>query len=190
MYNSIKFGNIAVKYQADMYMIEDTYSPIKNPIYNEYVKGKLLKLKVDSSIVSFERYDPIEKRIYLKDEDGIRSCSESDFHEWVGRKDTDFVIGVPEPVMIDSKTGMPYTNIGTTTEFLYELVGYKRNLFKAIYVDYSKEDEVAIIMETRSDPHDYKILKFSKNDNGTYIIDCPPTLHLRGYYERQSETLE
>ena len=189
MYNSIKFGNIAVKYQPDMYMIEATYNPIKLPCYNEYTKGKQLKLKVDSSIVSFERYDPIERRIYLKYEDGIRSCSESDFHEWVGRKDTDFVIGVPEPVMIDSKTGMPYTNIGTTTEFLYEMVG-NRDLFKFAYVDYSKKDEVDIIMETKSDPHDYKILKFTKNDNGTYTIDYPPILHLRGYYERQSETLE
>ena len=184
MYDCIKFGNIAVKYQPDMYMIEATYNPVINPIYNEYVKGKQLKLKVDSSIVSFERYDPIERRIYLKYEDGIRSCSESEFHEWVGRKDTDFVIGVPDPVMIDSKTGMPYTNIGTTTAFLYELCGYKRDLFKFAYVDYSKKDEVDIIMETVSDPHDYKILKFIKNDNGTYTIDNPPRLLLRSYYKR------
>ena len=35
MYNSVKFGNIAVKYQADMYMIETGNSDNKRPQYND-----------------------------------------------------------------------------------------------------------------------------------------------------------
>lgn len=34
MYNSVKFGNIAVKYHAGMYMIETGNSDNKRPQYN------------------------------------------------------------------------------------------------------------------------------------------------------------
>lgn len=191
MYNSVKFGNIAVKYQAGMYMIETGNGDNKRPQYNEYKKGQsiLIPLRnpfLDQTIVQFVRYDPNERKIYLKiREDDIYECSEEEFHKLVGiRKDADFVIGVPEPVMIDAKTGMPYTNMATDYVFLYELDGYEWDLFKYIHADFSKEDEVAIIMDTESTPHDYKILKFTRNDNGTYTIDNPPTLHLRDYHKR------
>lgn len=197
MYNSAKFGNIAVKYQAGMYMIETGNGDNKRPQYNEYKKGQsiLIPLRnpfLDRTIVHFVRYDPNERKIYLKiREDDIYECSEEEFHKLVGvRKDADFVIGVPEPVMIDGKTGMPYTNMATDYVFLYELDGYEWDLFKFIHADFSKEDEVAIIMETESTPHDCRILKFTKNDNGTYNIDNPPELHLHSYYERRAETLE
>ena len=77
--------------------------------------------------MQFVRYDLNERKIYLKiRDDDIYECSEEEFHKLVGvRKDADFVIGVPEPVMIDGKTGMLYTNMETYYVFLYELDGYE-----------------------------------------------------------------
>lgn len=189
--DSVKFNKTAIKFQPNMYMIETGDNATKFPVYNEYKKGQSILIQLhnpfqDRVIVHFVRYDPNERKIYLKiREDDIYECSEEEFHELVGIcKNADFVIGVPDPVMIDAKTGMPYANISTDIAFLYELDGYEWDLFKFVRADFSKEDEVTILMETESNPHDYKILKFIKNDNGTYTIDNPPTLHLRDYHKR------
>lgn len=71
MYNSVKFGNIAVKYHAGMYMIETGNSDNKRPQYNEYKKGQSILIPLpnpfqDQTIVQFVRYDLNERKIYLK----------------------------------------------------------------------------------------------------------------------------
>lgn len=183
--NRIKFGNIAVKYQPDMYMLETKSDDLgKFPEYNEYKKGQLLRFKVKvPDKVYFHGYDPNERRIYLKHDEEIYYCSEEEFHEWVGCKEAQYIIGIPDPVMIDTKTGMPYTNISTDEAFLYEFEGYEQDCFEFVCVDYSKECEVNIIMRTKSSPSDCKILKFIKNNNESYSISNPPTL-IRNYHKR------
>lgn len=187
MFNSIKFGNTAVKYQAAMYMLETNQDDNEKRFahYNEYIKGQAIKFKTEiPKSVTFLRYNPKEKRIYFEHNEDICYCSEEEFHKWVGRDNTSYTIGIPDPVMIDTKTGMPYTNISTDYMFLYKFEGYEWDNFRFIHADFSKENEITVLMQTENNPYGNKILKFTKTDRGNYIINNSPTLQLRDYHKR------